>query len=113
MASTIQHPVYNVSKAAVIAMTKTFAQTVANSGVRVNCVCPGIIDTPMQQHVTAHLTDDAESSVHVLQQRLAKVPLARMGSAAEVAQVVMFLLGAESSYIHGQALNIDGGLISY
>jgi len=113
MASTIQHPVYNISKAAVIAMTKTFAQTVAETGVRVNCVCPGIIDTPMQQHVTAHLADDTQSTVHVLQQRLAKVPLARMGSAGEVAQVIMFLLGAQSSYIHGQALNIDGGLISY
>ncbi len=113
MASTIQHPIYNVSKAAVIAMTKTFAQSVATNGVRVNCICPGIIDTPMQDHVTAELARDVLTPAQIAQQRIAKVPMARMGTASEIAQVVLFLLGSQSSYIHGQALNIDGGLISY
>lgn len=113
MASTIQHPIYNVSKAAVIAMTKTFAQSVATNGVRVNCICPGIIDTPMQDHVTAELAHDVLTPAQIAQQRIAKVPMARMGTASEIAQVVLFLLGAHASYIHGQAINIDGGLISY
>lgn len=113
MASTIQHPIYNVSKAAVIAMTKTFAQSVATNGVRVNCICPGIIDTPMQDHVTTQLAGDALTPAQIAQQRIAKVPMARMGTASEIAQVVLFLLGTHASYIHGQALNVDGGLISY
>jgi NAD(P)-dependent dehydrogenase (short-subunit alcohol dehydrogenase family) len=113
MATTVQHPVYNVSKAAVIAMTKTWAQTVAHSGIRVNCVCPGVIDTPMQEQVTASMVDDTHSPAQIIQQRISKVPMGRMGHAAEVATVVAFLLSTQASYIHGQALNIDGGVISY
>lgn len=113
MASTIQHPVYNVSKAALIALTKTWAHTVASTGVRVNCVCPGVIDTPMQAHVTASMVDATHTQAQVIQQRIAKVPMGRMGRATEVASVVAFLLSDHASYIHGQALNIDGGMISY
>ena len=113
MASTIQHPIYNVSKAAVIAMTKTFAHTVATAGIRVNCVCPGVIETPMQHQVTTSMVNAAQSYAEVTQQRTAKVPMGRMGSAEEVAHLILFLLSEQARYVHGQALNVDGGLISY
>lgn len=113
MASTIQHPIYNVSKAAVIAMTKTFAHTVATAGIRINCVCPGVIETPMQHQVTMSMVNASQSYADVTQQRTAKVPMGRMGSAAEVAEVILFLLSEQARYVHGQSLNIDGGLISY
>lgn len=113
MATTIQHPIYNVSKAAVIAMTKTFAHTVATAGIRINCVCPGVIETPMQHHVTMSMVSPTQSYADVTQQRTAKVPMGRMGSADEVAEVIVFLLSEHARYVHGQAINIDGGLISY
>lgn len=113
MASTIQHPVYNVSKAAVIAMTKTFAQTVAAAGVRINCVCPGVIDTPMQHHVTQSMVDATHSYAQITQQRIAKVPLGHMGEPRDVADMVAFLLSEQARYVHGQAMNVDGGILSY
>jgi NAD(P)-dependent dehydrogenase (short-subunit alcohol dehydrogenase family) len=110
-ATTVMHPIYNVSKAAVIAMTKTLAHTVASSGIRVNCVCPGVIDTPMQSAVTAALIDDTHDAPTIWQQRIARVPLGRSGAVNEVAAVVQFLLSEQASFVHGQAINVCGGMV--
>lgn len=110
-ATTVMHPVYNISKAAVIAMTKTLAHTVATTGIRVNCVCPGVIDTPMQSAVTAALRNETQDATAIWQQRLARVPLGRSGAAHEVATVVQFLLSEQASFVHGQAINICGGMV--
>ncbi len=110
-ATTVMHPIYNVSKAAVIAMTKTLAHTVASSGIRVNCVCPGVIDTPMQSAVTAALIDDTQDAALIWQQRLARVPVGRSGAVSEVAAVVQFLLSEQASFVHGQAINVCGGMV--
>ncbi|HLG52264.1 MAG TPA: SDR family NAD(P)-dependent oxidoreductase [Chloroflexota bacterium] len=106
---------YNVSKAAVIAMTKTLSQEVARHGVRVNCVCPGIIDTDMWALI------DREQGQRMMglaerewmNQRLAAVPMGRPGSPEEVARVILFLASPLASYMTGQAINITGGWITY
>lgn len=114
MASTIYHPIYNVSKAAVLAMTKTLALYSAEYGVRVNAVCPGIIETPMQHVVDqsiAKVTGEAPDEIRA--SRVARIPLRYVGEGADVAAIVSFLLGPDSSYMTGQALNADGGMLNY
>jgi len=114
MASTIYHPVYNVSKAAVLAMTKTLALYSAEYGVRVNAVCPGIIETPMQHVVDqniANVTGQAPDEIRA--SRVSRIPLRYVGEGADVAAIVSFLLGPDSRYMTGQALNADGGMLNY
>ena len=114
MASTIYHPVYNVSKAAVIAITKTFAYTCATQGIRVNAVCPGIIDTPMQDQVDLEISRvTGQSPAEVREGRSGRIPLGRMGDGDDVASVVSFLVGPDSGYMTGQAINVTGGMITY
>jgi NAD(P)-dependent dehydrogenase (short-subunit alcohol dehydrogenase family) len=72
--------------------------------VRVNAVCPGVIDTPMTEAVQAARTPDEIR--HILE----SIPLQRMADADEVAEVVAFLASERSSYINGQAINVCGGI---
>ena len=114
MASTTYHPIYNASKAAVLAITKTLALYSAKDGVRVNAVCPGMIETPMQDMVdreVARITGQAPTEIRV--ERNARVPLGYMGDGADVAAIVSFLVGPDSRYMTGQALNADGGILTY
>jgi NAD(P)-dependent dehydrogenase (short-subunit alcohol dehydrogenase family) len=113
-ASTIQHPVYNVSKAAVIAMTKTLALAHAADGVRVNCVCPGVIETPMQDVVDREFSRVTGRPPEAIRsERVGRIPMGHIGAADDVAAVVSFLVGPDSRYMTGQALNVTGGLITY
>lgn len=103
------HSAYGVSKAGVIALTQAAAAEVAEYGVRINAVCPGIItDTRMR----ADAEDLARSQGRPdLQARVdATVPMRRAGVPADVAGVVSFLASADASYMTGQAINITGGL---
>lgn len=114
VASTIQHPIYNISKAAVIAMTKTLAMAHANTAIRINCVCPGVIETAMQDVVDSEFSRvTGKEPQSIRSERLARIPMGRIGSADEVASVVSFLAGPDSSYMTGQALNITGGLLTF
>lgn len=114
MASTVLHPVYNVSKAAVLAMTKTFAAAYAGRGIRVNAVCPGIIQTDMQDAVDAQFAQlQGRAPADVRADRLARIPLGYPGDPQAVAAVVSFLAGNDARYLTGQALNVDGGILSY
>jgi NAD(P)-dependent dehydrogenase (short-subunit alcohol dehydrogenase family) len=113
-ASTVEAAVYNTTKAAVIAMTKTFAHAYAGKGVRVNCVCPVITRTPMLDVVSRELAaargitpEEVESSY----QRT--IPLGRSAEPSEIAGVVRFLLSSEAGYMTGQAVNVTGGLVMY
>lgn len=113
-ASTIYHPVYNVSKAAVIAMTKTFAQAHALDGIRVNSVCPGVVETPMQEVVDrefARVTGKPPAEIRA--ERVGRIPMGRVEQPEEVAAVVSFLAGPDSRYMTGQAINVTGGMITY
>jgi NAD(P)-dependent dehydrogenase (short-subunit alcohol dehydrogenase family) len=93
---------YNASKAGVVALTKQMAVELAPHGIRVNCVCPGLIDTPMLR-----VMDDREAGERYLRE---SVPLRRLGAAEEVARTIAFLASGEASYLTGVAVPIDGGL---
>ena len=92
---------YSATKAALIGMTKALAKEVGPSGVRVNCVTPGVIDTDMN----AQLTDEDRASL------ADETPLGRIGSADEVAKTILFLCGEGASFITGQVLGVSGGLV--
>jgi NAD(P)-dependent dehydrogenase (short-subunit alcohol dehydrogenase family) len=96
---------YTASKGAVLQFTKGLALDVAGRRIRVNCVCPGIIDTPL----TRSFIDDAADPQAVIDEYNAVAPLGRMGSAAEVANCVLFLASDEASFVTGAALLVDGG----
>lgn len=101
---------YGAMKAAVIHMTYSAAANLAKWNIRVNAVCPGVIQTPMQDRATrerAALLGIDESEV--FQQAIAPIPLRRSGSAQDVAAAVAFLASSEASYITAQSLNVDGG----
>ena len=93
---------YAASKAAVINMTRALALDLGGHGVRVNAVAPGMIDTPLQ----------ASKPAAVLQATAAKVPLGRLGTPDEIAKVVLFLLSDMASYITGETIVTDGGLLA-
>ncbi len=90
---------YSASKAAVIGLTKALAKEMGPSGIRVNCVSPGVIDTPMNGDLT-------EEDLKSLRE---ETPLLRIGTPEEVAQALVFL--AESGFITGQTLGVNGGFV--
>ena len=91
---------YSAAKAAVIGFTRALAKEVGPSGVRVNCVSPGLIDTDM----------NAELDEAALRALADETPLSRAGTAEEVAQAVLYLAGDGASFITGQVLGVSGGL---
>jgi NAD(P)-dependent dehydrogenase (short-subunit alcohol dehydrogenase family) len=114
LATTTEAAAYASTKAAVLSITRSFAYAFAGDNVRVNAVCPGIIDTPMQDAVLAKVAAAREMPLEeLLQARNATVPLGRGASADECASVIWFLLSAESSYMTGQAVNVTGGLVMH
>jgi 3-oxoacyl-[acyl-carrier protein] reductase len=105
---------YNASKAAVVSMTKSLALAHAGDGIRVNCVCPGFVETDMWTKVAreqgALLGMSAEEFTR---QRASSVPLGRMERPEDVASVIGFLASPRSAYMTGQALSVDGGLVMH
>ncbi len=91
---------YSAAKAALIGFTKALAKEVGPSGITVNCVAPGVIDTPMNAHLGANdLAALAEET-----------PLCRIGTPADVANAVAFFAGEQSAFVTGQVLAVDGGI---
>ncbi len=114
IASTLYHPIYNASKAAVIAMTKTLAYAWAAHGVRVNCVCPGVIATPMQDLVDTEFARlMGKPAEQIRAERMARIPVGQLGRPEEVADVVAFLVSPAARYMTGQAINVSGGMVMY
>jgi NAD(P)-dependent dehydrogenase (short-subunit alcohol dehydrogenase family) len=105
---------YNASKAAVVSMTKSLALAHAADGIRVNCVCPGFVETDMwaqvarEQGALLGLTPEEFTS-----RRREAVPLGRMETPEDVANVIAFLCSPRAAYMTGQALSVDGGLIMH
>ena len=113
-ANTVEVAAYAASKAAVLSITRSFAYAYAPIPVRVNAVCPGIIDTPMQDQVLADVARMRGTSVADLTKaRHAAVPLGRAGTADECAGLIAFLLSDDAAYMTGQAVNCTGGLVTW
>jgi len=112
--STHEAAVYSASKAAVLSATRSFAHGYAGRGVRVNAVCPGLIDTPMNDVVIDGIAPlrGVEPDEYG-RARLGAVPLGRLADPREVAEVIAFLLSDAASYMTGQSVNVTGGMITY
>ena len=94
---------YNAAKAAVINLTRTGALELGRAGIRVNAVCPGLIDTPALARAFSRLPDRHAAA-------RAAVPIGRLGRADEVARAICFLASDDASYVTGTTLVVDGGL---
>jgi NAD(P)-dependent dehydrogenase (short-subunit alcohol dehydrogenase family) len=105
---------YNASKAAVISMTKSLALAHAAEGIRVNCVCPGFVETDMWEVVAREQGKlMGMSAAEFTRQRASQVPLGRMETPEDVANVIAFLASPRAGYMTGQALSVDGGLVMH
>ena len=95
---------YNAAKHGIVGLTKSSALEYGPQNIRVNAVCPGFIDTPM-------LAKGAGANAKVLEKVVRTIPMRRVAGANEVADVVAWLLSAQSSYVSGVAMPIDGGWV--
>ena len=101
---------YAVAKAGVIMLTKVMAKELAGAGIRVNAICPGVIQTDFTDWRFKLEADILDSTVEEREAEMLKtIPMGRLGTSAEVANLVAFLASGQSSYITGQAINITGG----
>ncbi len=102
---------YSASKGAVIAMTRQLAADYAARGVRVNAVAPGAVRTPLcEQQFRARATDDGHYE-ELLQLLISRYPISRWGTPEEIAEIVLFLASDRSSWMTGQIIPVDGGLL--
>jgi meso-butanediol dehydrogenase / (S,S)-butanediol dehydrogenase / diacetyl reductase len=101
---------YTASKAAVVNMTRSLAIDLATDGIRVNCVCPGWVDTGFNNPQFEHDQMTADDITALIART---VPMGRQGEPEEMAAAVAFLASADASYITGQILVVDGGLLCH
>ena len=99
--------VYSASKHAVIGLTKSAAQECSATGVRVNCVCPGLIDSRMLSTILQGRNPGNEPPPN--EKIVDRIPARRLGQASEVASIVAFLASDDASYVSGSAYTVDGG----
>ena len=102
--------VYGASKGAVVSFTKSLSLEMAPHNVRVNCVCPGYVDTSLVDKQIANAQQDAEAAKAEMGQHY---PLGRIGQPHEIGEVIVFLLSSKASFVTGAAWTIDGGLTSW
>lgn len=96
---------YAASKGGVVALTMAMALDHAKDGIRVNCVCPGMVDTPMSRRAFDH-TDDPVAAYRATYD---KHPMGRIAAPEEVASVIAYLASADADFVTGQAVAVDGG----
>lgn len=92
---------YSASKAALIGFTKALAKEVGLSGITVNCVAPGVINTDMNGHLSPEIISELKE----------ETPLNRIGTPRDVAETILFLASEKASFITGQTISVDGGFI--
>jgi 2-hydroxycyclohexanecarboxyl-CoA dehydrogenase len=95
--------VYSGAKGAVIAFSKALARETARQGINVNCVAPGLTDTPM-------LADVSDGNERLMAAIIRSIPLGRVGTPEEVSRAVLFFASSDADYITGQTLSVNGGL---
>ncbi|MGD2098126.1 MAG: SDR family NAD(P)-dependent oxidoreductase [Desulfobacterales bacterium] len=101
---------YAVAKAGVVMLTRVMAKELAGAGIRVNAICPGVIQTDFTDWRFELEADILDSTVEARQAEMLKtIPMGRLGTPEEVADLVVFLASAQSAYMTGQAVNITGG----
>lgn len=103
---SIGRSAYSASKHAVIGLTRSVALDYATKGIRVNAVCPGIVDTPMAAFVTKSYDPD------IVRSMLARAPVARFGEPKEIAAAVVWLCSPAASFMVGHAMAVDGGILA-
>jgi 2-keto-3-deoxy-L-fuconate dehydrogenase len=103
--SVVDRAAYSASKGASLALTKSMALDYVRSGIRVNALCPGTIDTPSLQGRLAAFPDPEEAR----KQFVARQPMGRLGTAEEVAKAALFLVSDDAAFVTGTAFSIDGG----
>jgi 3-oxoacyl-[acyl-carrier protein] reductase len=101
--STMGNPAYNASKTGAVGLTRTLGEAWAEDGIRVNGIAPGLVDTKMTKVTT--------ENPKRLEGALSRIPLRRLGTPADMAGAALFLASPLSSYIVGQTIVVDGGLI--
>jgi len=103
--------VYVATKAAVIGLTKAVAADFIKQGIRCNAICPGTIESPsLEERIATASKETGRSTKEVRQAFIDRQPMGRLGTAAEVAALAVFLASDESSYITGQPHLVDGGM---
>ena len=96
---------YGSAKGGLVVFTRDMAIELATSGVRINCVCPGVIETPMMERWTDLMPDKEEAKAMLR----GVMPIGRMGTAEEVAAAILFFASEDSSLCQGAVLSVDGG----
>lgn len=94
---------YSASKAGIIGLTKSVARELASRNITCNAIAPGFIETRMTANLDEKVIDNLKS----------QIPLGRLGSVTDVAKLVCFLASEDASYITGQVINVDGGMVMY
>jgi dihydroanticapsin dehydrogenase len=97
---------YSASKGAIISMTRSLAVELGPSGIRVNCLCPGWVDTPFNAPIISYM-GGLEAQAAVIKR---EVPLGRQAMPPEMGEVLLFLASDRASYLTGQAIVVDGGV---
>jgi len=105
IAGELNYAHYNAAKAGIVLLTKSLALELAPYGVRVNCVCPGYIQTES--------TDTMDSPEFIAEYARTKIPLGRVGGPEEVASVIAFLASEDASFVTGESVLIDGGQLAF
>lgn len=105
---TADRAAYSVSKAALVSLSRSIAIDFAKSGIRSNCICPGMMESVMTE-ARSRLSPEALSELTA--KRASMVPLGRVGAYAEVARVVLFFASDQSSFVTGDTMVVDGGFI--
>jgi len=103
-------PTYSSAKGGIVLLTKSLALALAKDNIRVNCICPSLVSTPMAPDFVRSSPDEDKSVTEATIQRyLSSVPMGRLAQPQEVAYAALFLVSDEASFITGAALPVDGG----
>jgi NAD(P)-dependent dehydrogenase (short-subunit alcohol dehydrogenase family) len=105
-------PAYVASKGAVLQLTKALAVRYGRNSIRVNCVCPGFIETDMVETALAGMTDSPQVKEEIRKGGAAAHALGRFGQPEEVANAILFLASDEASFVTGSPLHVDGGYLA-